>query len=115
MLLKIGETDFTNYVAHQGISVTYSTLTTQSAQNARGDSVFDVINKKVKVAVTFKPLNAAEMSALLTAIEPHNFDITYLDPKTNANITKNVYVSDPAVSVYMPDLFNPLTIDFVEM
>ncbi len=115
MLLKIGETDFTNHVAHQGVAVTYNTLTTQSAQNARGDSVFDIVNQKIKVSVTFKSLSAAEMSALLTAIEPHSFDITYPDPKTNTDKTINVYVSNPEVNVYMPDLFNPLKLDFVEM
>ena len=49
VFLKIGDTDFTNYIAEQ--KTTYTVLASEdSGRNARGNMIIDVVNKKTRLS-----------------------------------------------------------------
>ena len=50
--------------------------------------------QKVTYALEWWAPTPAEASAILTAFDPEYITVTIHDPKTNANITKEFYVSD---------------------
>ena len=116
--LKIGETDVGHMIA--AMKVSYNVLLSEdSGRNARGDNVVDVINRKAKVDCTFRPLTQSEMSTLLAAVEPYVFGITYLDSKSGALKTIQVYISTPVPDYYRiidnQVLYNPMQLSFIEM
>lgn len=80
----------------KNMKVGYETLVADSSgRNANGDTVIDVINRKAKIYVTFIPMDKANMSMLLSAIQDYVVSVTYLDPKTNSNKTISCYTGTP--------------------
>lgn len=58
--LKINGTDVSGYI--QSLKIGYETLVSEdSGRNANGDTVLDIINHKVKVYVSFRPMSGEEM------------------------------------------------------
>lgn len=116
---KIGTTDFSSYVS--SLKVGYETLLSdKSGRNASGNNVIDVVNKKYKVYVTFKPLTRTEMSALMNKLDNYVMDISFMNPKTG-NIVNNVncYVSTPEPEFYRmisnsKMLYKPMSVNFIE-
>ena len=97
--LMIGNTDLSGYV--KNLKVGYETLVSdKSGRNANGDTVVDVINKKVKLYVTFRPMDSAEMAQVLSAFDGYVVSVTYRDPKTNINKTITCYTSTPEPDYY---------------
>lgn len=97
--LMINGTDVSDLV--QGLKVGYETLVSEdSGRNANGDTVVDVINKKVKLYVSYRPMDGSQMNKLMRAIEPYVVDVTYRDPATNAFRTIQVYHGTPEVDYY---------------
>ena len=98
-ILKITNTDVSDLV--KSLKVGYETLVSDnSGRNANGDTVVDVINKKVKLQVTFRPMDDTEMAKLLSAIENYVVDVTYRDSKTNSEKTITCYTGTPEPEYY---------------
>lgn len=97
--LIINGTDVSDLV--KSLKVGYETLVSEnSGRNANGDTVIDVINKKVKVYVTFRPMDSDEMARLLASFEGYVIDVTYRDSKTNSNKTITCYTGTPEPDYY---------------
>jgi hypothetical protein len=115
---KINGTDFSHLVAN--LKVGYETLVSDdSGRNAKGDMVIDIVSRKRKVYVTFRPMNGAEMTSLLSAIGDYVINITYLNPKTNALVTIKTYTGTPEPDYYWTHtnekMFRPMDLNFIEL
>lgn len=116
--LKINGTDVSHLV--RGMRVGYETLVAEnSGRNANGDTVLDIINRKAKVYVTFRPMNSSEMSMLLNTFSGFVIPVTYRDSKTNALKTITCYTGTPEPEYYwiLNDqvLYKEMTLNFIEM
>lgn len=115
---KINGVDFSYLVS--GLKVSYETLVSdKSGRNAAGNTFVDVINKKYKVGVTLRHTTDKEMKAFLAAIENYVIDVSFLNPKTNALTTINVYTGTPEPEYYTAQpnnvIYKPLSLNFIEL
>lgn len=98
-ILKIGNTDVSHLVSD--LKIGYETLVSEdSGRNANGDTVLDIVNRKVKLYVSFRPMNQSEMSTLLSAISDYVVNVTYLDSKTGGLGTITCYHGTPEPEYY---------------
>lgn len=116
--LKINNTDFSGLVS--GLKVGYETLVSdKSGRNAAGDTVVDVINKKVKLYVTLRHTTDNEMKSFLSAIENYVVNVTFLNPKTNTLQTVTAYTGTPEPEYYtiQPTMivYKPMSLNFIEL
>lgn len=116
--LKINGTDVTKYV--KGLKVGMETLVADnSGRNAAGNTVLDVVNKKVKLYVSFRPMFATDMSTLLNTFKDYIIPVTYRDPRTNTLKTITCYTGTPEPDYYwvLDDqvLYNAFDLNFIEM
>ena len=116
--LKIGNTDVSNLV--KGLKVGYETLVSDnSGRNANGDTVLDIINRKVKLYVTFRPMDSSEMATLLSAISNYVISVSYRDSKTNTTNTITCYTGTPEPEYYWildnQLLYKSMSLNFIEM
>lgn len=116
--LIIENTDVSDLV--KSLKVGYETLVSDnSGRNANGDTVIDVINKKVKLQVVFRPMESADMAKLLAAIENYVIDVTYRDSKTNSNKTITCYTGTPEPDYYFIHdnrvLYKELSLNFIQL
>jgi hypothetical protein len=85
----------------KGLKIGYETLVSEdSGRNAAGDTVIDVVNRKVKLYVTFRPMDGSEMSSLLSSVANYVVNVSYLDSKTNAMKTITCYTGTPEPEYY---------------
>ena len=85
----------------KGLKVGYETLVSEdSGRNAAGDTVLDIINRKVKLYVTFRPMDGSDMSSLLSAIKPYVINVSYRDSETNSINTIQCYHGTPEPEYY---------------
>lgn len=116
MIFKIGTKDFSDLIS--GLKVGYETLVSDSSgRNANGDTVLDVINTKRKIYVTLRHTTIAEMTSFLSAIEPFQVTVSYLDPKTNTLQTADTYIGTPEPEYYniSKSLYKPMSLNFIEL
>jgi hypothetical protein len=115
--LMINNTDISHLV--KGLKVGYETLVSEdSGRNANGDTVVDIINRKVKIYVSFRPMTNAEMYTLLNAISGYVVNVSYLDPKTRATKTVQCYTGTPNPEYMMINsriIFKEFNLNFIEM
>jgi 5'-3' exonuclease len=116
--LSINGTDVSNLV--KSLKVGYETLVSEnSGRNANGDTVIDVINKKVKLQVVFRAMEDTEMVKLLGAIEDYVVEVKYRDVKTNSIKTITCYTGTPEPDYYFIHsnrvLYKELNINFIEL
>lgn len=116
--LIINGTDVSDLV--KSLKIGYETLVSDDAgRNANGDTVIDVINKKVKIQTVFRPMLDAEMAKLLSALEDYVFDVTYRDSKTNSNKTVTCYSGTPEPDYYFIHddrvLYKEMSLNFIEL
>lgn len=116
--LIIEGTDVSDLV--KSLKVGYETLVSDnSGRNANGDTVIDVINKKVKLQVVFRPMESDDMTNLLAAIENYVIDVTYRDVKTNSNKTITCYTGTPEPDYYFIHdnrvLYKELSLNFIQL
>lgn len=116
--LMIGATDVSDLV--KSLKVGYETLVSEdSGRNANGDTVIDVINKKVKLYVTFRPMDGAEMARLLAAINDYVVNVNYRDSKTNSDVTVACYTGTPEPDYYYIHgndvLYKEMNLNFIEL
>lgn len=116
--LKINGTDVSHLV--KGLKVGYETLVADnSGRNANGDTVLDIINRKVKLYVTFRPMDGSDMSRLLGAFADYVIPVTFMDSKTNTLKTITCYTGTPEPEYYwiLNDqvLYREMNLNFIEM
>lgn len=117
-VLIINGTDVSNLV--KALKVGYETLVSDnSGRNANGDTVIDVINKKVKLQVTFRAMLDNEMKPLLASLDDYVVNVTYRDSKTNAAKTITCYTGTPEPDYYfiLPGrvMYKDLSLNFIEL
>lgn len=114
--LSINGTDVSYLVA--GLKVGYETLVSEdSGRNAAGDTVIDIINKKIKLYVSFRPMFTNDMTKLLGAIQPYVVDVSFKDPKTDVVKTITTYTGTPEPEYYSTSigLFKAFSLNFIEL
>lgn len=117
MYFKINDTDFSHLVS--GLKVGYETLVSEnSGRNANGDTVIDVINRKIKVYITFRHTTNSEMAQLLTAIDDYVVNVSFLNPQTNALSSITAYTGTPEPEYYTisdKTIYKPMNLNFIEL
>lgn len=117
MYFVINDTDFSHLVS--GMKVGYETLVSEdSGRNAAGNTVLDVINKKIKVYLTLRHTTADEMRGFLAAIQDYVVIVSFLDPITQKLTTIQAYTGTPEPEYYTisnKTIFKPLSLNFIEL
>lgn len=116
--LSINGTDVSHLV--KGLKVGYETLVAEnSGRNANGDTVLDVINKKVKLYVSFRPMDEGDMKSLLSTFADYVIPVSYRDSKTNSIKTITCYTGTPEPEYYWildnQVLYKEMSLNFIEM
>lgn len=114
--LSINGTDVSYLVA--GLKVGYETLVSEdSGRNAAGDTVIDIINRKIKLYVSFRPMFTSDMTKLLGAIKPYVIEVSFRNPETNVVKTITAYHGTPEPEYYNVDLglFKAFNFNFIEL
>lgn len=70
-----------------------------SVRNVQGTMMRDRIGTKIKWQLKFGPLTTAQLGAVLAAVSPVFFPVTYLNPLTGSNRTAQFYVGDRTVGL----------------
>lgn len=115
---KINNQDFSHLV--NSLKVGYETLVSEnSGRNANGDTVIDVINKKIKVYIGLRHTFEEEMQEFLNAMEPYVVEVAFRNPKTGNLHTITTYTGTPEPEYYTIQtdkvIYKPLTINFIEL
>lgn len=76
----------------------------ESVRNVLGTMMRDRIGTKAKIALDFGPLSSYQMSALLAAVAPVFFTVTYRNPVTGTNRTAQFYVGDRSAGLLREDI-----------
>ena len=100
--LKIGNTDFSDYVAYQGLGQEDETIVDE-ARDVTGTMVGDIIARKSKVLVHFRPLTQDEMYTFKTAISSYFVTIKFWDNRTRALKEIKAYVGTHNEKIWMTD------------
>lgn len=115
--LKINNTDFSSLIS--GLKIGYETLVSDNTgRNAAGDTVIDVINRKIKVYTTLRHTTNSEMKGFLEAIKDFTVDVTFLDPETNSLKTIEAYTGTPEPEYYTisdKTIYKPMNLNFIEL
>ncbi len=116
--LKINGTDISHLV--KGLKIGYETLVADgSGRNANGDTVLDIINHKVKVYVTFRPMDGAEMINFLHLIRDYVVTVSFMDSRTGSLTEATCYTGTPEPDYYwvLDDkvLYKEFNLNFIEL
>lgn len=103
-----------------GLKVGYETLVSdESGRNAAGNTVIDVINRKVKLYVTLRHTTQDEMQVFLNSIKDFVITVEYLNPKTNQLTSITAYTGTPEPEYYTIQdgyiVYKPLSLNFIEL
>lgn len=115
---KINGTDFSDVIS--GLKVGYETLVADnSGRNAAGDTVIDVINRKIKVYTTLRHTTNDEMKSFLEAIADYVVTVEFLDSKTNSLKSITAYTGTPEPEYYTIQsntiIYKPMSLNFIEL
>lgn len=114
---KINNADFSDLVS--GLKVGYETLVSDnSGRNAAGNTVIDVINRKIKVYLTLRHTTNAEMARFLAAIGDYVVNVSFMDPITGQWTDITAYTGTPEPEYYTisdKTIFKPMSINFIEL
>lgn len=117
MYFSVNHNDFSDLVS--GMKVGYEVLVSDnSGRNANGDTVIDIVNRKVKVYLTLRHTTNEEMAKFLKVIEDYVVEIEFLDPKTKSLQSVTAYIGTPEPEYYTisdKTIFKPLSLNFIEL
>ena len=102
----------------KGLKVGYETLVSEdSGRNANGDTVIDIINRKIKLYVSFRPMFEDDMAKLLGSISDYVVNVSFLDPKTHVTKTITCYTGTPEPEWYniKMKLHKQMDLNFIEL
>lgn len=92
MTLTINGASIVQYIAFGGIKWQRSDIDgPNTGRGMDGKLIRDRIAIKARLDVTCRPLTAAELSALMSLIEPEWVTVRYTNPMTNSLVTKTMY------------------------
>lgn len=92
MVFQINGVDITPYIAYQGLQWQRSDIDGPNAGRAMDGTMYrDRVATKIRWDVTCRPLTAQEASIVLSAVMPEFVNVTYTDPITNTQVTKECY------------------------
>lgn len=116
--LMINGVDFSSVVS--GLKIGFETLVSESSgRNAAGNTVIDVINRKVKIYATLRHTTEAEMNKFLQAIKDYIVDVTFLNPETKGLDTITAYTGTPEPEYYTIQpgntIYKPMSLNFIEL
>ena len=116
--LMINDTDVSHLV--RGLRVGYETLVSEeSGRNANGDTVLDIVNRKVKLYVSFRPMDSTEMATLLNSFKDYVVNVSYRDSKSNAIKVIQCYTGTPEPEYYCilnnRVMYNQMDLNFIEL
>ena len=118
MYFAVNNTDFSHLVSN--LKVSYETLVSEdSGRNAAGDTVIDVINRKIKLYVTLRHTTDAEMQSFLSSIRDYVVNVSFRNPETNGLSSITAYTGSPMPDYYTIQptmtIYRPLTLNFIEL
>lgn len=116
--LKVNGVDISSLAS--GLKVGYETLVSDnSGRNAAGNTVIDVINKKIKLYVNIRHTIQDEMKMFLDAINSYVVTVEFLDPKTKQLKTITAYTGTPEPEYYTIQngfvVYKPINLNFIEL
>jgi hypothetical protein len=77
-----------------------SVLDISNAQrNAQGLMIIERIATKRTISLSYNFLSASDLSTILQAISSTFYNVTFLDPVTNSQVTSSFYAGDRAISM----------------
>lgn len=86
---------------------------------ASGRMVIDRVATKVKLDMAWNYMTPEDLSRVLNIIDNVTFTVVYLDPRSNSMQTREFYVGDRGVPMYMYRGGNPIytdiTFNFIEI
>lgn len=71
----------------------------KAERNAQGTMIIERITTKKTLELNYSYLDSSDLSKILKAVSPTFFNVTYLDPVTNTQMTSSFYCGDRSVSL----------------
>lgn len=98
--ITIDSTDITPYIAHQGVKWSRHDVDGPNSGRAlSGLMIRDRIATKIRLDITCRPLNGAELHTLLNVILPEFVSVTYEDPMLGL-VTKTMYANNNSITYF---------------
>ena len=117
MYFKINDVDYSHLIAE--LKVGYETLVSDtSGRNANGDTVIDIVNKKIKVYTTLRHTTNSEMQSFLNAISDYVVNVSFLNPNSGELSTITAYTGTPEPEYYTisyKTVYKPMSLNFIEL
>lgn len=103
---KIGSTEY----SPKSLKVTYDSLaTSNSGRSDNGTMNITWVRTNIrKVEVIMPPMKMADLAALLAAVSGQKYNMTFHDPRTNTEVTVQMYTSNATGECYSGVLHNGL-------
>lgn len=103
---KIGSTEY----SPKSLKVTYDSLaTSNSGRSDNGTMNITWVRQNIrKVEVIMPPMKMADLAALLAAVSGQKYNMTFHDPRTNTEVTAQMYTSNATGECYSGVLHNGL-------
>lgn len=103
---KIGSTEY----KPKSLKVTYDSLATaNSGRSDNGTMNITWVRTNIrKVEVIMPPMKMAQLAALLNAVSGKKYNMTFHDPRTNTEVTVQMYTSNASGECYSGVLYNGL-------
>jgi len=99
ILVKVGSLDLTPYL--MDYKTDYNVLVADTGRNAAGNLRLQVINRKAKLNIRFRPLNEDEMKTILLAIKPFTgLSVQFWDVEQKAQRTITCYTNTASPDMY---------------
>ena len=113
---KINGTDFSLFVNELKVNKVHNY---NSQTNAEGNAVVDYINSKRQIEVGIIPLDDADATTLLNAVDAFNVSVGFRNPLTNDIETINCVIPDTNVEYYTIQenkvMYKAFTLKFIEL
>ena len=94
----------------KSLKVTYDSLaTSNSGRSDNGTMVINWVRLNIrKLEITMPPMKMADLATLLNAVSGKKYNMTFHDPRTNAEVTVQMYTSNTQGECYSGVLLNGL-------
>ena len=94
----------------KSLKFTYDSLAkANSGRSDDGTMVIDWVRKNIrKIEVEMPPMNATKLHYLLIRVSGKKYDMTFYDPRTDSEVTVQMYTSNSNGEFYSGVLYNGL-------
>lgn len=116
--LRINGYDVSHLV--KGMKIGYEQLVAENGgRNANGDAVIEWLNEKIKLYITFRPMDGYEMTNLLECIKSFKCNVEFKDSRTNTDKVISCYTGTPEPEYYWIHdndvLYKQMELNFIEL